>query len=193
MLHPRPTRGSSRVGVSRGVLAGVIFLVVAVAGLAVLYGTGGLGLSSLSVSTTTTLPSTFHSTSATTYTGGQGPGLAIGVMFGDVLGPGSTYLSSNGTSVAGDTIYVGNASETLAVQFDIVYVNCVPNSCPTHVTLVTILDPGFTIVNTKPPYPIPTNTPAGASSGQVEFHFVVNVKAPPSQYNGPLLLVAMTQ
>jgi hypothetical protein len=88
-------------------------------------------------------------------------------MFSDVLGPGSSYLSSNGTTVAGDTIYVGNASETLAVQFDIVYVNCAPNSCPTHVTQVTILDPGFTIVSTKPAYPIPTNTPAGASGGQV--------------------------
>jgi hypothetical protein len=55
------------------------------------------------------------------------------------------------------------------------------------------LDPGFTTVSTKPAYPIPTNTPAGASSGQVGFHFVVNVKAPPSQYNGPLLLVATTQ
>src|SRR5205814_1135728 len=39
----------------------------------------------------------------------------------------------------------------------------------------------------------PTDTPAGASSGQVEFHFVVNVKAPSPQYNGPLLLVATTQ
>jgi hypothetical protein len=94
--------------------------------------------------------------------------------------------------VAGDTIYVGNASETPGVQFDIVYVNCPTNSRPTHVTLVTILDPGFTIVSTKPAYPIPTNTPAGASSGQVEFHFGINVKAPASQYNGPLLLVATT-
>jgi hypothetical protein len=192
-LHPSRPRGSSRVGVGRSVLAGVVVLVVAAAGLAILYGTSALGPSSLASSTTATSPSTSRSYSATTYTGGHGPGLAIGVMFGDVLGPGSSYLSSNGTTVAGDTIYVGNASETLAVQFDIVYVNCAPNSCPTHVTLVTILDPGFTIVSTKPPYPIPTNTPAGASSGQVEFHFVVNVKAPPSQYNGPLLLVATTQ
>jgi hypothetical protein len=168
-----------------------VVLIVAAAGLAVLYRTSALGPSSLASSTTATSPSTSRSYSATTYTGGHG--LAIGVMFGDVLGPGSSYLSSNGTTVAGDTIYVGNASETLAIQFDIVYVNCPPNSCPTHVTLVTILDPGFTIVSTKPTYPIPTNTPAGASSGQVEFHFVVNVKAPPSQYNGPLLLVATTQ
>jgi len=41
--------------------------------------------------------------------------------------------------------------------------------------------------------PIPTNTHACASTGQVEFHFVVNVMAPSSQYNGPLLLVATTQ
>src|SRR4029077_14334476 len=181
------------VGVSRRVLWGVLVLVVAAAGLADLYGTGGLGPSSQSASTTATSPSTSRTSTATTYTGGHGPGLAMGVMFGDVLGPGFSYLSSNGTTISGDTIYDGNALETLAVQFDIVYVNCAPNSSPTHVTLVTILDPGFTIVSTKPPYPIPTNTPSGASSGQVEFHFVVNVKAPPSQYNGPLLLVATTQ
>ena len=102
-------------------------------------------------------------------------------------------MSSNGTTVAGDTIYIGNASETLAVQFDIVYANCPANSCPTHVTSLSILDPGFTILGTKPALPIPTNTPVGASTGQVEFHFVVNVRAPSSQYNGPLLLVATTQ
>jgi hypothetical protein len=114
-------------------------------------------------------------------------------MFGNVQGPGSSYLSSNGTMIAGDTIYLGNASETLAVQFDIVYVNCPTSSCPTHVTSVTILDPGFTILGTKPTLPIPTNTPVGASTGQVEFHFVVNLKAPSSQYNSPLLLVATTR
>jgi len=48
------------------------------------------------------------------------------------------------------------------------------------------------IVSTKPVSPCRPNS-AGASSGQVEFHFVVNVKAPPSQYNGPLLMVATTQ
>jgi len=101
-----------------------VVLVVAAAGLEFLYGTSALGPSSLSASTTATSPSTSRASSstsrsysATTYTGGHGPGLAIGVMFGDVLGPGSSYLSSNGTTVAGDTIYVGNASETLAVQF----------------------------------------------------------------------------
>ena len=111
----------------------MIVLVVAAAGLAALYGTGGLGASSTSAATSHAASrssiSTLSSSSATTYTGGHGPGLAIGVMFGDVQGPGSSYLSSNSTTVAGDTIYVGNASETLAVQFDIVYVNCATNSC----------------------------------------------------------------
>ncbi len=200
-LATRPRR--SRAGVQKTVVAVVMVLVVAAAGLALLYlGGGGLGASSSTstsaVSSSSSSPSSSSasrssSTSESTYTGGKGPGLAIGEMFGNVQGPGSGYLSSNGTTIDGDTIYIGNASETLAVHFDVVYANCPASACPTHVTAVNILTPGFTVLDTKPANPIPASVSAGAPAGQVEFHFVVDLKAPSSQYNGPLLLLATVQ
>jgi hypothetical protein len=197
-------RGRRAIG--RSVLVGLVIVVVAAAGLAGLYATGGLGSSSSSTTSTSSTataptvlptysPSTSRtSTSSSTSGGTKGPSLAIDNMYGNVVGPGLGNLSSNTTTIDGDTLYVGNASETLIVQFDIVYTNCTASSlCPTHVIAVNIQTPGFTIVSTKPAFPIPTNPSPGAPSSQVEFHFTVNVKAPATQYNGPLLMIATAQ
>jgi hypothetical protein len=113
-------------------------------------------------------------------------------MFGDVMGPATDNLNDNGTSVNNDTVYIGNAGETLTIMFDILYTQCT-SSCPSHVTEVTPLTPGFTIVKTTPALPIPVQNPPGAGSGQIEFHFTVTVKAPATAFNGALTLAATTQ
>lgn len=187
---------ASRQGIGKSILVGVVIVVIAAAGLAALYMGGGLGASSTSSSSSTSSASS-HSSSSTSSTppstSGSGPGIAIQAIDGNVQGPGTGYLSSNDTTINNDSIYIGNTSSTLVVQFDIVYANCPATGCPTHVTQVTVFTPGFTVLSTKPATPIPVNNPPGASAGQVEFHFTVNVKAPATQYNGPLLLVATVQ
>jgi len=115
-------------------------------------------------------------------------------MTGDVEGPGINHLEDNETYAVStdDEILLGVAGSSFDIQFDIVYSNCT-NDCPSHVVSVTTPTPGFSVVGSNPAFPIPTDNPAGAAAGQVEFHFTVGVQSPFTPYSGELTLVATTQ
>ena len=194
MRHTGPMGGPSRAGIGKTAIAVVVVVVVAVAVLAALYTGGGFvsnSPSSTTTSTSSSLTSSSHSSSSTS-AGLGAPSLAINHMYGDVNGPAPDNLNDNSTTVNNDTVYLGNAGDTLTVAFDIFYTRCT-SSCPSQVTAVVPASPGFTILKTTPALPIPVQNPAGAGAGQIEFHFTVTVKAPATPFNGVLTLVAATQ
>jgi hypothetical protein len=188
-----------RPGIARTILVAVIVVVLVLAGVGIILGSGAMNSStsasstSVSLSLTSGFTTNFFSTSSATSTSSTVsiPGLAIDDMDNDVIGPGEGFLNTNMTTIDGTDIYLGNASSTFVVQFQILYVNC-DSTCPTHVTSVNVTS-GFTIESTTPTFPIPINNPPGAASGEVQFLFTLTVLAPSTPFNGPLTMVATTQ
>lgn len=129
-------------------------------------------------SSTTTTPSTTTGSSASS----QGE-IILTVLNADVSQAGISNLNDNSSDIGGFDTYTGQTGFAFNVDVSLIYNQCT-NACPTTVTNVTILEPGFTVQGN---YPIAGQALAGGSVEQ--FSFSVTVTPPNAPYNGPLYLL----
>lgn len=98
----------------------------------------------------------------------------------DVSGLGIKNLNYNDSFYQGNDFYSGPAGFAFDAEIQIIYNQC-SGQCPTEVTNVTTIQPGFVIQASLPAQA----TPLG-STGE-EFDFTVTVTPPTGNYNGPLV------
>lgn len=190
----------ARRGIERGLVIGVVVLLVLVLGI-------GYYLSSVTLTSSTTTsapppPSTTTSASTTstssvasvvTVTTGNTTsttsyGLVITNMYADIIGAAFQAPYTNSSSVGDNSFYRGTPGSTIQVEFDVIYQLCASGSCPSQLTAVVAVQHGFTVVPpTIPPMPVSCNATIGTN---LECEFLVNVQTPSTPYNGPLTLVA---
>jgi len=96
-------------------------------------------------------------------------------------------LVSNYTKVAGSSPFIGTPGEVFTVDADLTFQAC---PCVHQVTEVDSLTPGFTVMGTSPPAPLPFG---GQGGDFYEADFTIEVMAPSTPYNGTLTLVAHVQ
>lgn len=185
-----------RRGIEKGLVAGVLILLVIVVGVGFYLSTSVL---SQSTTTTSAPPTTSSGTTSTssiasvstvtsgTVTSTTTYGLVITNMYADVIGPNLQAPYQNDSSVGDNSFFRGTPGQTISVVFDAIYQLC-SGSCPTQITGVVAVQQGFSVIEpTNPPMPVTCNATTGVN---FECIFTVTVQTPSTPYNGPLTLVA---
>ena len=196
-----------RRGIEKGLVGGVVALLVIVVGVGYYLSTSVLGSSSttqsssggaVSSSSTGSASSTSPSSSAVqtiTVTSGNvttttttSYGLDITNMYADMIGAGLQAPYQNSSSVGDNSVYHGTPGQQIQVEFDVVYQLCANGSCPSQVSAVVIANQGFSIIPpTVPPMPVACVATTGVN---IECEFLVTVQTPSTPYTGTLTLVA---
>lgn len=131
---------------------------------------------SASASSQASSSSSTHSTSSTTVENAT----FISDLNADVSGFAIKNLSYNDSFYQGNDFYAGQAGFAFDAEIQVTYNQC-SGQCPTEVTNVTTLEPGFVVQASLPVQ----GTVLGTSVE--EFDFVVTVTPPMANYNGPLV------
>ena len=144
--------------------------------------------SAASSSSTTSSSSASASASGTTASSSTRSGSSTSVVVAtfisdlnaDVSNFGLHNLSYNESFYQGEDFYSGQAGFAFDAEIQITYNQCT-NQCPTEVTNITTIEPGFLV---QANYPI-----QGQALGTTveQFDFVVTVTPPQTNYNGPLV------